>query len=155
MIHHLLIRWSRIDREILELLRIRGMIVEFDSCGTFRPFGISPAFRANAAAHHWGRKTVIGGSQDLRDSMAVPRHSRVIEERQESASREAPCLWETHRVEERGVEIHILHDPQTGLPVSRHAWNPNDQRSPRGFLEQGSFLPNSSVLPEVIPVITP
>ena len=139
-----------IGSEIAELLGVGGVIVEFRAFAAFVPFGETPAFGADSAAHHGLRKTGVGRAQNLGDGAAVPLGRWMGEQRLQAAAGQIGGERKSAAFGERGKNIHEFDDAGAGRAVAPGRRITNDQRSTGGFLEESSFLPDAEMLAEMI-----
>ncbi len=75
--------------EVVELLRVGGVVVELGAFFSFGPLGVAPAVGSDAAAHDGSFEALVGGAEDLGNGDAGPVGERIVEEGAKAAALEA------------------------------------------------------------------
>ena len=105
--------------EVVELVGVSAVIVEFSASAAFVPFGIATALGTNAAAHDGRAGT---WAKDLCEGGVGPFAHGIVEQRAQSSAGELLWSRQSCEVGEGWVDVHELHDALRSRVRCRWQW---------------------------------
>jgi len=125
----------RVANQVVQLVRVGLMVVEFDPLGTSAPFGVAESRGANAAAHH--RSLVLGARSpapnamhDLREGGFLPRTVRIVQQRTEAGPFKLLGAWQPAELGQGRVEIDQFRQSARRAARRLHPRRGKDHRHP-------------------------